>query len=143
MNTERLKNQLRIDEGDSLVVYKDTGGHLTAGIGHLLRPFFIGNRVSQAQVDLWFEEDVSSVLHDCVMVFPAFDSYPEEVQEILANMLFQLGRSTFLLFNNLISAITKRNWHAAAQAMQQSLWAHQTRQRASRLIIRMRAVLEP
>ena len=65
-----------------------------------------------------------------------------EVQLILANMCFQLGRPRLSHFKKMIAAIESfpPQYDRAADEMHNSRWQKQTPNRANRLIARMRAV---
>jgi GH24 family phage-related lysozyme (muramidase) len=137
MDRQRLYDQLKQDEGHRLVVYTDTRGFPTVGIGHHIQPIYTGDTVSQAQVNLWFDEDVSQAIQDCLWVFPDWESYPDVVQEVVVNMMFNVGRTRFLDFQRFIAAIQQQDWVWAALEMHESLWAQHFPARARRLIARM------
>ena len=42
-------------------------------------------------------------------------SFPEEVQKIMANMMFQLGINRFRTFKKMISAVENHNWSLAGR----------------------------
>ena len=52
---------------------------------------------------------------------------------MLIEMAFELGVVGLMAFRDMINAINVSNWHAAAQAMLDSVWAHQVGARAVRL----------
>lgn len=145
MNLKRLKKQLEIDEGKKLTVYLDHLGYPTVGIGHLIketdppeiRNLRVGDKITEEQCSQLFIADVSIAIADCTIIFDEWDSFPSEVQEILVNMLFNLGRPRFLTFRQMIAAVYQREWKKAAQEMAESKWARQVGNRASRLISRM------
>jgi lysozyme len=141
----RLARQLRQDEGTVLHVYEDTRGYRTAGVGHLLprEPVLpIGSPVTEAQVTRWLTEDIAIALRACQRLWPAFDTYPAEVQQILANMAFNLGGRGLAAFRVLRAAVTQHHWQAAAAAMRASRWYGQVGERSRRLVARMAAVQE-
>jgi lysozyme len=144
--TARLARQLRRDEGTVLHVYEDTRGYLTAGVGHLLprtTDLTVGTPVTEEQVTRWLREDIAIALGACQRLWPAFDTYPAEVQQILANMAFNLGGSGLAGFRVLRAAVTQHRWGAAAKAMKASRWYGQVGERSRRLVARMAAVPEP
>ena len=141
-----LMQEIENDEGCKHQIYKCTAGHLTFGIGHLVKPDDPefgkdeGFTVSEKRVQEAFRQDVEIALADCKSVFRSFDDLPEEAQKIIANMMFQLGLPRFRGFKKLIIAINHKNWTTAAQEMQKSRWFWQTNARAKRLIKRMNAL---
>ena len=59
--------------------------------------------------------------------------YPGELQEVLVNMMFNLGRTRLGKFKKFIGAINEANWSEAAIEMMDSRWATQVGPRANRL----------
>ena len=141
-----LKKELRLDEGCRYSIYRCTADKLTFGIGHLVKsddPEFgeaEGTFVMPMRVEEAFDQDVKNALLDCHSVFDNFYGLPEEVQKIIANMMFQLGINRFCTFKKFIAAIEDQNWNLAADEMRNSLWNKQTHARSERLIDRMKSV---
>jgi GH24 family phage-related lysozyme (muramidase) len=148
MNLERLQKQLEIDEGKKLDVYLDHLGYPTVGIGHLIVDsdpaeiscLKVGDKITEEQCTELFQKDIAIALADCKVIFEEWDSYPDTVQEVLVNMLFNLGRPRFLGFKNMIQAVYDKDWAEASRQMADSKWARQVGARASRLISRMENV---
>lgn len=148
IKVERLIRQLEIDEGKRLDVYLDTEGLKTVGIGHLIkktdppeiRDLKVGDKITEEQCVQLFEQDLSIAITNFKVVFPVSDSIPAEVQEILVNMIFNLGLVRFSKFKNLIAAVNKQDWSKAADEMKNSKWYTQVGKRADRLIARMRTI---
>lgn len=143
MNIERLKKQLKIDEGYKCEVYLDSEGLPTCGIGHLITkkdPEFklkVGTRISPERVDELFNQDLKICLDDCKIVFKAWDSMQDELQQIIANMMFNLGRGRFQGFQKMIVHIEHKNYLLAAAEMINSKWYEQVGKRSERLYNRM------
>ena len=146
MNLEKLRKQLEIDEGVKYEVYDDHLGDATFGVGHLILesdPEFdheIGTPVNEARVIEAFESDCESVLQDCNILYEDFDDLPEEAQQIIANMMFNMGRPRLSKFKGMKRAVDARDWREAAAEMVDSSWYKQVTNRANRLVNRMRAV---
>ena len=145
MNREALAAQLRIDEGVKLTAYLDTRRNVTVGVGHLVLPqdhVHLGQVITEAQCQVFLGADIDVALATCRAVWgPAWDTYPETVQEITANMSFNLGMHRLQTFVMFIHAVQMRDWTRAAAHMQASLWYQQVGARAERLVTRMRAVI--
>ena len=98
MNLESLRKQLEIDEGVKYDIYLDHLGYPTFGIGHLITKAdpesgqSVGTAITRERVQEAFEADVVSVIKDCNILYNDFDELPEEAQQIIANMMFNLGR---------------------------------------------------
>ena len=85
----------------------------------------------------WFEKDIQVSISDCKKIFDNFDELPEEIQRVLANMSFQLGRPTLSKFKNMIAAVHAQDYGEMANQMEDSRWYRQTTNRAQRLIERV------
>ena len=146
MDLEQLREQLKIDEGCVYEIYNDHLGYPTFGIGHLVREsdpengLPTGSPISESRVIEAFEQDVETVLSDCAILYPDFDELPEEVQQIVANMMFNLGRPRLSKFAGMKRGVDSQDWDAAADEMVDSRWYRQVGARAERLVERMRNV---
>ena len=146
MDIEKLREQLKIDEGCVYEIYNDHLGYATFGIGHLVLesdPEYgadIGTPVSDDRVIEAFEQDVKTVLSDCAVLYPDFDELPEEAQQVIANMMFNLGRPRLSAFKGMKAGVDARDWNEAADQMVDSRWYRQVGARAERLVERMRNV---
>ena len=146
MNLESLRRQLEIDEGVKYEIYNDHLGYATFGVGHLVletdpeygRP--VGTTVSESRVVEVFKLDCESVLIDCITLYPDFYDLPEEVQQIIANMMFNMGRTRLSKFQGMKRGVDARDWNAAADEMVDSAWYRQVTNRADRLVNRMREI---
>ena len=146
MNIEKLRKQLEIDEGIKHDIYLDHLGYPTFGIGHLITDAdpesgqAVGTTISDERVQSAFEADVVSVIEDCNKLYDDFDELPEEVQQIIANMMFNMGRTRLSKFRGMKRGVDARDWNAAADEMVDSKWYRQVNNRANRLVQRMRAI---
>ncbi len=146
MNIDKLREQLKIDEGCVYEIYNDHLGYPTFGIGHLViesdpeNGQAVGTSVSEDRVAEAFDEDIKSVLRDCNILYPDFDDLPEEAQQIIANMMFNLGRPRLSKFAGMKRGVDARDWDVAADEMVDSRWYRQVGERAERLVNRMRDV---
>ena len=146
MNLRELQKQLEIDEGVKYEIYLDHLGYPTFGIGHLITKTDgesrqdVGTPISEERVRECFEADVLSVIGDCNRLYDDFDELPEEVQQIIANMMFNLGYTRLSKFRGMKRGVDARDWNAAAREMVDSRWYQQVSNRAERLVQRMRSV---
>ena len=144
MNLIKLQDDLANDEGIKYETYNCSLGHLTGGIGHLITEWDteyydkpIGTKIPNEQVNDWFESDIKTTIKDCNLLFSQFNDLPDEIQHVLANMCFQLGRPRLSKFKKMIAAVEDLDWASMADEMQDSTWRWQTPERAQRLIERV------
>jgi len=146
MDSQKLREQLEIDEGVVYEIYNDHLGYATFGIGHLITESdpehgsSIGTEVSHDRVAEAFESDLESVLSDCSILYPNFYDLPEEAQQIIANMMFNLGRPRLSAFKGMKAGVDDEDWSRAANEMVDSRWYRQVGARAERLVERMRNI---
>ena len=146
MNINMLREQLKIDEGVKYEVYKDHLGYPTFGIGHLVVAgdeeygAAVGTPVSEERVNAVFESDVAKFVSESKKVFPNLDELPEEAQQVIVNMCFNMGAPRLSKFKKFIAAVNDGNWSTAAVEMMDSRWATQVGARAERLRDRIQAL---
>ena len=142
----KLREELERDEGIKYEVYLDHLGYPTFGIGHLITDddpecgADVGTEVSDDRVQEAFESDVETVMSDCERLYVQFEHLPEEVQLIIANMMFNMGYTRLSKFKGMKRGVDARDWEAAADEMVDSRWYKQVTNRADRLVVRMRSV---
>jgi len=118
----------------------------TFGIGHLVTEsdpehgLPVGTPVDESRCIEAFESDVETTLSECKLLYPDFDDLPEEVKQIIANMMFNMGRPRLSKFKGMKRGVDARDWNSAADEMVDSRWYRQVTKRADRLVERMRAL---
>ena len=143
---DRLREELKTDEGCKYEIYLDHLGLPTFGIGHLITesdPEYqkeVGTVVDESRVNEVFEQDIGVTVDECKILFVDWSNLPEEVKLITANMMFNMGRPRLSKFKKMIQAIKDGNWIEAGNQMQDSRWYKQVTNRADRLINRMKGV---
>jgi len=146
MNVNTLREELERDEGRVDAIYLDHLGYPTFGIGHLITDDDpehgspVDTPVSDLRVVEAFEDDVQNVLTDCEKLYIQWEHLPEEVQLIIANMMFNMGYPRLSKFKGMKRGVDDRNWNQAADEMVDSRWYNQVTKRADRLVTRMRNV---
>ena len=146
MDIVKLRKQLEIDEGVVHEIYHDHLGYPTFGIGHLIRDddpengSEVGTSGSNDRVIDAFNADLESVMFDCQRLYQNFKSLPEEAQQIIANMMFNLGHPRLSKFKGMKAGVDSEDWNRAADEMIDSRWYQQGGPRAERLVARMRAI---
>jgi lysozyme len=146
MNIERVQKQLELDEGVVYEVYNDHLGYPTFGIGHLIKtndPEFgepVGTPVSKERVAAAFAGDFDISVNECCVLYSFWEELPEEVQEVLVNMMFNLGRPRLSKFKRMNQALEMGDWKEAAMEGRDSRWHTQVGNRAERLMVRLEDV---
>jgi len=140
MDRKRLEAQLVEDEGKRLIVYKDSLGFPTVGIGHLVTKadgLFVGDTISDERCDALFQADLDNTIkfiqayHQTLM---AYEGQPDTVQEAIVNMCFNLGIKGLLGFPHFLADLAAKNYEAAAHELETSLWSKQVGARAARIV---------
>ena len=146
MNIDQLRDTLKIDEGVKYEIYNDHLGYPTFGIGHLVvesdeehgKP--VGTPISEDRVNSVFEKDVAIMIDEAKKIFPNLDELPEEAQQVIVNMTFNMGRPRLSQFKKFIAGVNAGDWNKAAVEMMDSRWAKQVGARAERLRDRIKAL---
>lgn len=148
MNREAVYEQLKIDEGVVYGIYNDHLGYPTFGVGHLIveddeeygRP--VGTAVTEERVRACFARDLDIAERECFTLYGErdFRDFPDEVQQILVNMMFNMGRPRLSKFKKMNEAIAQKDWKRAAVEGRDSRWYRQVTQRAERLMKRLENV---
>lgn len=129
MMCSRILDLLKIHEGVKLNPYTDTVGKLTIGIGRNL----IDVGISKGEAEYLALNDISYHYEYLYKNYPWFKELDEVRQIALVDMQFNLGAVGFSKFKNMISALEKKNYAAAAFYALESKWADQVGKRAKDL----------
>ena len=147
MNREAVFEQLKIDEGVEYEIYLDHLGYPTVGVGHLILEEDyeygkeVGTMISVERCEELFSHDLDTSISECTALYgDGFGDLPDEVQQILVNMMFNMGRTRLSKFKNFNAAIAEGDWKTAAVEGRDSLWHRQVTNRAERLMLRMEEV---
>lgn len=146
MNIDILRKEITEDEGVEYKIYLDHLGLPTFGIGHLVKESDpehgkpVDTPVSAERVNSCFETDIQTVLDECNKLYDDFYELPEEVQHIIANMMFNMGYPRLSKFKGMKLGVDSRDWNKAADEMVDSRWYKQVTNRADRLVNRMRSI---
>jgi lysozyme len=148
LDREAVFEQLKIDEGVVYEVYKDHLGYPTFGVGHLVLdsdPEYgaeVGTPVTEERVKECFDRDIEIAVSECDRLYEdgVFGDLPDEVQQILVNMMFNMGRTRLSKFKKMHAAILEGDWKEAAVEGRDSQWHKQVTNRAERLMVRLENV---
>ena len=170
-NMERFKDDLKHFEGVRLHVYtgfmnvREPGKPTNScGVGHPLKPGVhgmpVGTPITEEDMMTYLNKDCQDALNDSrrLLGVSIFDQFPEDVQLVLANMMFYFGYSRsqaktspvkgseidmiILIFRlsgyeQMIADVKRHDWSSAADKIFKSL-KYYSRSRGCELEVRMR-----
>lgn len=137
MDLEKLDAELKRDEGERLTAYRDTLGNLTIGYGHLILDsdhIPEGSTISEARSIELYIHDRDHAIVAVSMLFGDVATYPELIQRVLVNLMFNLGPNRLAKFKNFVAAIKNHDYIVAGNELENSLAYEQEPQRFDRLI---------
>ena len=146
MNLIKLQDELAEDEGIKFEIYRCSLGHLTGGIGHLITEWDeeygkpVGTMISDDRVNELFDKDVQVTIDECKILFDDFDELPEEAQQVIGNLMFNMGRPRLSKFIKFREAVRNRDWVESGNQLKNSRYYQQVTARADRLIARLQAI---
>ena len=144
-------------EGIRTKVYLDTAGHPTIGVGFNLDGAgaqatcvalgldYAGLRAGTAQlstdqVNAIFAHQLAAVYIQAAALFPNYSTMPQNAQAVIADLIFNLGITTFQKFHQTIAALKVGAWTAAANCLTNSAWFHQVGSRAVEDVALLRSI---
>tara|TARA_R100000805_G_C3618049_1_gene120511 strand:+ start:896 stop:1342 length:447 start_codon:yes stop_codon:yes gene_type:complete len=143
MDIDKLREELKIDEGVKYEIYLDHLSLPTCGVGHLIKDtdpesgLPVGTKIEEERVNELFDEDIQVTIQECKYLYNDFDDLPEEAQRVIANMMFNLGRPRLSRFLKMKQHVDNRDFASASLEMKNSKWYTQVTNRAQRLCDRM------
>lgn len=132
MDRNRLRNQLIADEDNIPHAYQDSEGYWTIGVGHLVDERK-GAGLDPDVIEHQLENDIDKVEMQVLHAFPWYQDLNDVRQEIILNMVFNLGLAGFKGFRKMINAVARHDFKAAQREMIDSKWYLQIKTRGPRL----------
>ena len=143
MNLERLLESVKKHEGYRNKVYLDTLGKRTVGVGHLCVEDFWEDDKEYEESFLMeiLQKDLREAIRGAkeLMDEHGCADIDERAEEIIIEMVFQLGRTGVKKFRNMWKALSEHNYVGASYEMLDSKWAKQTPNRAKDMAEQMKA----
>jgi len=130
---KNLKDWIKNHEALRLHLYLDTVGKQTIGWGRNIED----NGISKEEADFMFDNDFARCQRE-LAPFMWYVNQPENVQNALMNMCFNMGIARLLGFKKMIMALTVKDYTKAAIEALDSKWAGQVGQRAKDVALMMR-----
>ena len=144
MNMDRLLESVKKHEGYRNKVYLDTLGERTVGVGHLcVEEFWEDDKEYEEKflMDI-LEADLQNAIKGAkdLMAQHGCMDIDEIAEEIIIEMIFQLGKTGVSKFKNMWKALSGLQYSVAASEMLDSRWAKQTPNRAQAMSAQMAAL---
>ena len=136
MRYQKLIKRIKQNEGFSTKPYKDQLGFPTVGYGHLIlskEGYLFKNKNTKPQLEKIFIKDFNKAVSD-YNKFLKRKAYNKKDEELLIEMVFQMGEKRVLMFKKLLSNMKKNNKYLVCFEMMNSLWYSQTPNRVKNLI---------
>tara|TARA_Y100000593_G_C4295312_1_gene330377 strand:+ start:474 stop:896 length:423 start_codon:yes stop_codon:yes gene_type:complete len=124
-----LLEKIKHHEGFVEHVYDDSLGIPTIGYGFAIKDLVLDEDIAEEILIRKLEK----LKRNANSRFKWLEDMPQEVQEVVLNMCYQLGITGVSKFRKAISAMQEGEWSEAADEMLDSLWARQTPNRAEEL----------
>ena len=121
--------------------YLDSRGFPTIGYGHLIvnGENFSGGITEQEANDM-LVRDSSKAIYDAKSIYASYKmKTPYMAQQVLCQMVFQMGKGGVMKFKMMLSEMAKGNYKQAAAQIRNSAWYRQTTRRAELMARRLEA----
>ena len=144
INMGKLLASVKKHEGYRNKVYLDTLGKRTVGVGHLCVEDFWEDDKEYDEKFLMtiLEHDLETAIKGAkdLMSENGCMDMDEVAEEIIIEMIFQLGKTGVSKFKNMWKALSSLDYSTAASEMLDSRWAKQTPNRAQSMSADMAAL---
>ena len=141
MDMSRLLESVKKHEGYRNKVYLDTLGKRTVGVGHLcVEDFWEDDKEYEEKFLMTIlEHDLETAIKGAkdLMSENGCMDMDEIAEEIIIEMIFQLGKTGVSKFRNMWKALSSLDYSTAASEMLDSRWAKQTPNRAQAMSAQM------
>lgn len=117
---ENVRAQIVQHEGLRLTAYQDHLGFWTIGVGRLIDARK-GGGISRTEAMTLLDNDINACLYD-LATFPWFGALNAVRVKALIDMRFQLGSGGLRGFVQMLAALDRRDYPAAAAAGRDSKW---------------------
>ena len=124
-----LIDNIKASEGFRPTVYKCTAGVDTIGFGFAIKDLHLDEDIAT----MILERKVADLKLRVQQKFSFIDDLPEDIQDVMIEMVFQLGLTGFSRFKRTIKYLEDKDFKSASVEMLDSKWAKQTPNRAKKL----------
>ena len=147
---DSIRDRVIDHEGKRNTVYKDSRGIPTIGVGFNLNrqdsnalltqvganPGQIKrgqSKLSNKQINTLLNKDLKKSKEDAKQLVKNFTGLPSEIQGVLIEMVFNLGKFGLAKFKKFLDYINKKDWKKASIEMLDSDWSKQVGRRSKTL----------
>jgi|SRR6185295_18131892 len=132
--SDQLRAMLIRQEGLRLKPYVDAVGKWTVGVGRNITD----RGIREAEAYFMLDNDIAEAAAEAIKL-PAFHLLDPVRQDVLINMIFNMGLPRVQGFKKMLAALEKNDWQEAAAEMRDSKWAMQVGNRAIELAAMIRS----
>lgn len=130
--TKEYQTKMNYFRNGKFYPYKDSLGKLTIGCGHLvLKNENFNDGITEKEADILLSRDLANVILD---VHSLGLNVPDDWNDFLIFMTFQLGINGVKKFRKMINALQVKNFREAIVQAKDSLWYRQTPNRVDDMI---------
>ena len=129
MDSKKLIEELKRDEGVKLFPYKCSANKLTIGVGRNIEE----RGITEDEANYLLKNDLTMCVEEVESIFTWYPYLTDSRKRVIVNMVFNLGLSRFLNFKKFIDAMEQKDYETAGKEMLDSKWAKQVGDRAKRL----------
>ena len=127
--TSTLIEAVKLSEGFRDRVYKDTLGIDTIGYGFAIKDLVIDEDIAE----MILRRKLEKLVEDTNRRFSFLKDLPEEAQDVIYEMCYQLGITGVSKFKKTLAYLENFEYRMASKEMLDSRWAKQTPNRAKKL----------
>ena len=125
----KLIEAVKLSEGFRDRVYKDSLGIDTIGYGFAIKDLVLDEDISE----MILKRKLEALIERVNKRFDFVECLPEEAQEVIYEMCYQLGVTGVSKFKKTLLYLENEEFNRASKEMLDSKWARQTPNRAKRL----------
>ena len=126
---DKLVSKIKVEEGFSATIYRDTQRIISIGYGTNLR-----EGITKVEGELLLRERLKQAQHGIAEAWKPFKNQTLKIRSALTDMSYQLGVHGVLEFKDMLTALAVKDYRKAAQAAENSKWFRETPNRAKRVI---------
>ncbi|GAA0465543.1 glycoside hydrolase family protein [Aeromonas salmonicida] len=125
--TKEYQRHIGTFDNGMFLRYKDSLGYWTIGYGHLIKPNESYTRITEDKAEEFLMMDIEQAKRGAIAIHgPMFHKVSPRIQNLLIEMVFQLGEDTARTFRRFNAALAEGDYDQAARELVSSRWYKQT-----------------